>query len=206
MEDNQGPKGRFLLWADSIGGYLACLDKELILGRASHDGHADIPLLGDLSRKHATIIRSGDGYVIRAHHSTYLNGKRVEESALKNGDVIRLGETVELEFRQPSPVSTTAVLEIMSRHRLPLAVDGIILMGETCIMGATSQSHIMATDLETPVVLYRQGGELWCRGPGEFEVDGRSYSGRAKVGLNSSILGDGFSFSLEPLPDLGERI
>ena len=29
---------------------------------------------------------------------------------LRDGDVIRLGSTVELEFRQPSPVSTTARL------------------------------------------------------------------------------------------------
>ena len=205
-EETRGSKGRFLLWADSIGGYLACLGSELVLGRAAHDGEADIPLLGDLSRRHATIVRSGDGYVIRAHHSTFVNGRRVEEASLKHGDVIRLGTTVELEFRQPSPVSTTAMLEIMSRHRLPLAVDGIILMGETCIMGSTNQAHIRASELDSPVVLYRQGGELWCRAPGEFEVDGRPFSGRSRLNLNSSVLGDGFSFSLEPLPEKGERI
>ena len=38
------------------------------------------------------------------------------------------GETVELEFRQPSPVSSTASLAVVSRHRLPLAVDGVLLM------------------------------------------------------------------------------
>ena len=52
--------------------------------------------------------------------------------------MIRLGSTVELEFRQPSPVSATARLAIVSRHRLPLAVDGVLLMAETCIVGAVA--------------------------------------------------------------------
>ena len=29
-----GPKGRFLLWVDAVGGYLVCLDDQIILGRA----------------------------------------------------------------------------------------------------------------------------------------------------------------------------
>ena len=84
---------------------------------------------------------------------------------LRDGDVIRLGSTVELEFRQPSPVSATARLAIVSRHRLPLAVDGVLLMAETCIVGGKGQAHIPAPALKDPVVLYRQGNALWCRAP-----------------------------------------
>jgi hypothetical protein len=188
-----------LLWADGIGGYLVCLDDEIMLGRAGPEGHADVPLLGDLSRQHATMIRSGDGYIIRAHQPTFINGRQVETASLRNGDVVRLGSTVELEFHQPSPVSSTARLQILSRHRLPLAVDGVILMAETCIVGPSPQAHIAAPALEAPVVLYRQGTALWCRGPGEFEVDGRACVGRSPLTLQSSVLGEGFSFSLEPL-------
>ena len=82
--------------------------------------------------------------------------------------MIRLGSTVELEFRQPSPVSATARLAIVSRHRLPLAVDGVLLMAETCIVGGTGQAHIPAPALKDPVVLYRQGDALWCRAAGEL--------------------------------------
>ncbi len=139
--ENPGPSGRFLLWADAVGGYLMCLDDEVVIGRAAPDGHADVPLLGDLSRRHATIVRSGDGYVIRAHHATFVNGRKVSEaSPLRHGDVVRLGSSVELEFRQPNPMSSTARLEIVSRHRLPLAVDGVVLMGETCIVGPSNQA------------------------------------------------------------------
>ena len=98
-----GPKGRFLLWVDAVGGYLVCLDDRILLGRAGPDSHADIPLMGDLSRNHATLLRNGDGYSLQAHHASFINGKPVvKQAVLHDGDVIRLGSTVELEFRQPS--------------------------------------------------------------------------------------------------------
>jgi hypothetical protein len=194
-----GPRGRFLLWVDAVGGYLVCLDDQVVLGRAGHDSSADVPLMGDLARNHATLSRDGDGYVLRAHRPTFVNGRPVETKPLRDGDVIRLGDTVELEFRQPSPVSATARLAVVSRHRLPLAVDGVLLMAETCIIGGSAQPHIPAPGLDDPVVLYRQSDALWCRAPGGFEVDGRACAARAPLTLQSSVLGDGFSFSLESL-------
>ncbi|MDR3618322.1 MAG: FHA domain-containing protein [Paludisphaera borealis] len=198
--DAGGPKGRFLLWADAVGGFLVCLDDRIILGRAGPDSPADVPLMGDLSRNHAALVRSNESYLIEPHHPSFVNGKVVTEpTVLRDGDVIRLGSTVELEFRQPSPVSATARLAIVSRHRLPIAVDGVLLMAETCIVGAESQAHIAAPAMKDSVVLYRQGPSLWCRARGSFEVDGRTCASRAPLTLNSSVLGDGFSFSLEPL-------
>jgi hypothetical protein len=193
-----GPRGRFLLWVDAVGGYLVCLDDTVVLGRAGHDSGADVPLMGDLSRNHATLCRDGDGYVLRAHHPTFVNGRPVETAAVHDGDVIRLGDTVELEFRQPSPVSSTASLAVVSRHRLPLAVDGVLLMADTCVIGPPP-AHVPAPGLAAPVVLYRQGNALWCRAAGAFEVDGRPCAARAPLTLQSSVLGDGFSFSLEAL-------
>ncbi len=194
-----GPKGRFLLWVDTVGGFLVCLDSTIILGRAGVDSNADVPLLGDLARNHAKITRDGDTYVIEAVKPTFVNGASVETAALHDGDVIRLGSSVELEFRQPSPVSTTARLQVVSRHRLPLAVDGVILMAETCIIGRPPQAHIAASNLDDSIVLYRQGTGLACRAPGAFEVDGRTCAARAPITLQSSVFGEGFSFSLEPL-------
>ena len=198
--DTNGPNGRFLLWVDGVGGYLVCMDDRIVLGRAGPDSHADIPLMGDLSRNHATLLRNGDGYLLQAHQASFVNGKPVvDQVVLHDGDVIRLGSTVELEFRQPSPVSATARISIVSRHRLPLAVDGVLLMAETCIIGDAAQAHIPAPTLSEPLVLYRQAGSLWCRAAGAFDVDGRTCAARAPLTLQSSVLGDGFSFSLEPL-------
>ena len=190
---------RMILWADDIGAYLICMDEQVTIGRAGPDATADVQVLGDLSRRHATIARSGDGYILRPLGPTYVNGKPVQAASLRDGDVIRLGGSVELEFRQPSPVSATARLRVVSRHRLPVAVDGVILMAETCIVGPSAQAHIQAPTLETPVVLYRQGPTLWCRAAGTFEVDGRPCLARSALGPRSRVAGEGFSFSLEPL-------
>jgi hypothetical protein len=157
--------------------------------------------MGDLDRDHATIARDGDTYVLRARQPSFVNGRRVESASLRDGDVIRLGSSVELEFRQPSPVSSTARLSVVSRHRLPLAVDGVLLMGETCILGNSPQAHVPAPGLSEPVVLYRQANALWCKASGTFEVDGRPSAARAPLTLQSSVLGEGFSFSLEALGD-----
>lgn len=197
---------RFLLWADGIGGFLVCLGDQVMLGRASPDGLADVPLLGDLARQHALLTRQGDAYVIQARHKTYVNNREVTTAPLRHGDVIRLGPVVELEFQQPSPVSATARLVILSRHRLPVAVDGVLLMAETCLMGPSSQAHIKAPNLSAPVVIYRQADSLWCKAPGRFEVDGKPHSVRAALGDRSSVFGEGYSFSIEPLPTRSSRV
>ena len=194
-----GPGGRFLLWVDAVGGYLVCLDDEIAIGRAGPDSTADVPIMGDLSRNHATLRRDGENYVIRAVHPTFVNGRKVDSAPLKDGDVIRLGSTLELEFHQPSPVSSTARLAVVSRHRFPMAVDGVLLMAETCLIGSHPQSHVKAPNLPGSVVLYRQGTSLGCRAPGTFEVDGRPSTSRAPLTLQSCVLGEGFSFSLESL-------
>ncbi len=194
-----GPNGRFLLWADTIGGYLVCLDDLITLGRSGGDGHADVPILGDLARDHASISREGEHYTLRAIAPTFVNGRRINSSPIRDGDVIRLGSNVELEFRRPSPVTSTATLRLLSRHRLPMAVDGIILMAQSCLMGASRQCHMVAPRIKEPVVLFRQADTLWCRCPGAFEVDGRQALSRSPLTTRSSVQGEGFSFCLEPV-------
>ncbi|WP_169978522.1 FHA domain-containing protein [Tautonia rosea] len=194
-----GPHGRLLLWADVIGGYLVCLDDEITIGRAGPDSTADLPLLADLARRHAVIVRDGEHYTLRALQPTFVNGRAIDSAPLRDGDLIRLGANVELEFRRPSPISATATLRLMSRHRPPMAIDGVLLMAQSCLIGPTRQCHIAAPKLDQPIVLFRQADALWCRCPGSFEVDGAPARSRAPLTSTSAVKGEGFSFSLEPL-------
>ncbi len=56
-----------------------------------------------VSRLHTTITRDGSGrYILRDENSangTYVNGQRVGEQALKDGDEVQVGQTV-LVFQQ----------------------------------------------------------------------------------------------------------
>ncbi len=68
---------------------LICDKDCVVIGR-----HADSDLVvgsGMVSRCHAEILRNGDGWVLRdlgSANGTYLNGERVEEHALADGDIL----------------------------------------------------------------------------------------------------------------------
>lgn len=47
-----------------------------------------------VSRRHAEFVRTGEGFVLRdagSLNGTYLNGERVEEAPLANGDEVQIG-------------------------------------------------------------------------------------------------------------------
>ena len=68
---NQQPPGpRFMMWVDGVGGYLTCLSDEVRIGQAVAGNPVEIPVIGDLSRNHVTIVRQGEGYLIRPHGPT----------------------------------------------------------------------------------------------------------------------------------------
>ena len=194
-----GQRGRLILWVDGAGGYLVCLGSTVLVGQANPGTTVDIPVLGDLSRNHAMVIRDGEGYLIRSDRELFINGRVARQSALRDGDVIRLGRSVELKFSLPCPVSETARLALVSRHRLHLSLAGILLMAETCVLGPTSQTHVQVPGAGGQVVLYRQADAIWCRGEGELLIDGQACESRGQLRLPSrAVVGDP-SFSLEPL-------
>jgi serine phosphatase RsbU (regulator of sigma subunit) len=56
---------------------------------------------GDVSREHATILRDGDRYLLRdcgSRCGTYVNGDRIEERLLVDGDCIQLGSSRAMEI------------------------------------------------------------------------------------------------------------
>ncbi len=196
-EREQPQSPRFLLWIDAVGGFLVCLGNEIVLGQAQPHGEADVPLQADISRRHALMVRDADGYLIEPLARTVLNGTELEQkSLLKDGDILEIG-AVKLRFRKPHPLSTSARLEFVSRHRTHPFSDGVILMGESCVLGPKRQSHILCRSWRSEVILNRQQDELFCRGSEALEIDGKLLEGRGPVGWDSTIAGSDFSMKLE---------
>ena len=57
-----------------------------------------------VSRQHAQIQKQGEQYVLvdlNSANGTYVNGERIEEHVLSNGDEIQIGDTI-LQFQQPT--------------------------------------------------------------------------------------------------------
>ncbi len=192
--------GRFLLWVDGVGGYLVCTNEEITLGQPVPSSQVDVPILGDISRRHARIRRDGEGYLIHPLRSVRVDGREIQGAAtLVDGNLIELGDNVRLRFRRPHPLSRTARLEFVSHHRTHPSADAVLLVAESCVLGPGDKSHVVCRDWSHDVVLFRQEGQWHCRAPGRFEIDGVEVVDRGPIHGRSRIGSDDFSLSLESI-------
>ena len=197
---NAKPADRFMLWVDAVGGYWVCLADELIVGQPGGPGGADIPILADISAWHARIRRDGEGYLIDALREVRVDGRRVDATALlSDGSQIEIGSGVKLQLRRTHPLSLTARLDFLSRHRTQPPADGVLLLADSCVMGPKPQSHVVCREWTREVILFRHEEKLYCHATGRFEIDGVGCKNRGQLRANSRVSGEGFSFSLEPL-------
>ncbi len=199
LKEEKEEHDRFLLWIDGVGGYLVCLGSRVTIGQATDEAHVDIPVLADVSRTHAVLVRDGEGYVLEALRPVRVNSAPTERALLRADDRITLGSSFQLQFRQPVPVSTSARLDLASGHRLPLAVDGVLLMADTLILGPGEQVHVNLPDLKEPIVLFRQKQGLGVRHAGPMTVDGQPKTGRVTLGPTATVVGEQFAFAIEPV-------
>jgi hypothetical protein len=194
-----GPPQRFLLWIDGVGGYLVCLSPRITLGQAIPDAAADVPLVADVSRLHATLTRDAEGYVLESARGLHVNGKPTKSAILRPNDRVTLGASCQFLFRQPVAVSGSARLDLVSGHRLPLGVDGVVLMAETLVLGPGDQAHVIIPDLKNPVVLFRRKDGVGLRHAGSLTMDGQTVGERTVLKPRAVLCGDDVSFAVEPV-------
>lgn len=191
---------RFLLWVDAVGGYWVCLGDEIVLGQPVGPGQVDVPILGDLSNRHARIRRDGEGYLIEPIRDVWINGRRTTDVVpLHDGNLLQLGPKVKLAFRRPHVLSATARLDFVSHHRTQPSADAILLMANTCILGPKPNSHVVCRRWTEELVLYRHENKLFCRGPGLLDIDGQQHQKKGPITRNSRVSGEQFSFCLEQM-------
>ncbi len=187
------------LWVDAVGSYWVRLEDRVRLGRAGLGREVEIPILADLARHHASIVREGDDYLIEPQGPVSLNGRAISSaSPLTDGAYLRFGETVHLRFCRPHPLSATARLEFVSGPRTQPTVDAILLMAGTCILGPSSTAHVLCRDWQTEVIVYRNGDQLYCKGPETLEVNGRVYRTPVLLCRYCQVRANTVSFAVEP--------
>lgn len=193
-----GSPARYLLWVDGVGGYLICLSPRVTLGQAAAEALVDVPFVADVSRLHATLTRDAEGYLLEGIKALQVNSSAVTRVLLRPGDRVTLGTSCQFVFRQPVPVSTTARLDIVSGHRLPLSVDGVLLMADSLVIGPGPQAHVVAPGLTSPVVLFRHKDGLGLRSRAALTVDGERCSDKALLRPRAFVTGEELAFALEP--------
>jgi hypothetical protein len=195
------PGPRFLLWIDGVGGYLVCTGSEVTLGQPVPGSQVDVPILADISRRHATIRRDGESYLLNPLRPVKINGRTIDKpTTLTDGCLIEMGSGLQLRFRRPHPLSATARLDFVSRHRTQPAADGILLLADSCILGPGNGSHVPCRHWAHDVLLYQQGEQLYCRATSKLEIDGvAAPGGNGPITRKSQVSGEDFSLKLEEI-------
>jgi hypothetical protein len=195
---NPGLPKRFFLWVDGVGGYLVCLSARVTVGQAAGETPADIPVYADLARVHAEITRDAEGYLLASARGVQVNGQPTDRRVLQPGDRVTVGSTCQFVFRQPAPLVPTAVLELVSGHRFQVAVDAVILMAETLILGPGPDAHIVLPEADRNVIVYRAKDGLGVRYDGEYVVGAESARDRSALPVPGSFTADAIGFMVEP--------
>jgi hypothetical protein len=157
-----------------------------------------VPIIGDLARHHASIWRDGECYLIAPVGKVSLDGRVIDRTTLlNNGTSIELGHSVQVRFRKPSPLSGSACLDLISRHRTQPTTSGIVLMADTLVLGPELGSHIVCRNWQQRVMLHSLGGSLYCVTEGPFTVDGVVCTGRGLLKPGANVVGNDFTFTLE---------
>lgn len=186
----------FHWWIDRVGSYLVFTKSQIRVGQVGTAGN-DIAILGDLSGHHADLLVGSSGVVLVPRAKTLVNGREGESFLLRDGDKITM-RGVEMLYRRPIAWSSTSRLEIVSGHRLPTSTDGIIILGETAVVGSRGDAVVRAP-WTSALYFHRHQGGYAVRGPLGIRVDGRETDGHAPLQPDSCIEGDWGSFRWEPI-------
>jgi len=174
------------LWIDGVGCWMVWLPDRISIGGPAQPGSsrptADLPLFADLSRQHAEIERVGEHYRVKAFEAAQLNGQSLQtDTFLRDNVELTLGSDVRFRFRQPTSLSASATLVCESGHSPQERLDGIVLLDQTCLLGASTDHHIRLPGSTTPAVLFRREGSLWLRMSEEWILNGVPTKGAAPL-------------------------
>lgn len=202
---------RYVAWIDGVGAWLILTNSSVSLGRVNGnvsplikspvtEAEADIALVANLSRSHASIQRIGENYVLNPKSTVRIQSRPISyDTVLPDNCEIKLGETVRLSFSIPTPLSATAKMTFASEHRPRTSVDGVILMAETCLLGPSASDHILCRNWSESVVLVQTSSGIVVKSKQELQIGGRK-AGTSDVVSNGQVVsGDDFRFRLEPL-------
>jgi hypothetical protein len=191
---------RALLWIDAVGGYLVCTDDCIVLGQPSPNNAIAVPILADLSRRHAVIRRDAGAYVLEPLQQTRVDGREITgPHVLADNQLIQLGDNVKVRFSRPHALSATARLVIESHHKTQPSADAVLLMADSCVLGPSRHCHVVCRDWKRDIVVYRQNDRVYCRADEPLTIDGVEAPGEQDIAAGVRVEGEEFSFTWETL-------
>ncbi|MBL8892166.1 MAG: hypothetical protein JNL67_19480 [Planctomycetaceae bacterium] len=204
-----GRHHRFVLWIDSVAGVLVCPQDEVWIGQAVAESGVQLPFQANLRRRHAKLRRENGRYWLHdfagregqasVPESVAANGPEDSQGELiTSGQELKLGEGLALRLRIPSPLTNTAVLDYLGPLKSVPRTDFAILMAQACLLGNTSQHHIVIPEL-SQATLYFSGECLAIRCNHRLNINGNAAESGAKLAHGDRIESAEFAMSLEVL-------
>lgn len=142
------------LWIDRCGGYELVQGNRWSIGGARPGALANVQVQTDWRRIEGHLVRGSNGHVWQPAEPNL----GAEESLINHGDCLPISGAASLCFRQPSPLSGSAVLSLNPPHRFGHHVDAVVLVDQTVLVGRDSSNHIQAVSHDCEVVLVLRNG------------------------------------------------
>jgi len=187
-------RDRWMLWVDGAGGFMIIASPSVTIGGPASESEAMVSVQADLHRREASLQRQHGEYSIGAIDGTVeVGGQAVTGSVqLRSGESFVLAGTTTFAFQRPHPLSASARLTVGSRTRLRPHADGILLLDDTLVIGATDDCHIPAVHAEGTLVLVQRAGAWQCKA-----TNGKATWQPLELGQRCDLLG--VSMTMEQL-------
>ncbi len=157
-----------------------------------------MPILADLSRRHAVIRRDAGGYVLDPLAATRVDGREITSPVvLSDNQLIQLGDNVRIRFSKPHALSATARLTLESHHKTQPTADAVLLMADSCVLGPNRHCHVRCRNWQRDVVIYRQDDQVLCRADEPLTIDGVAATSSNEIQSGARVEGESFSFAWE---------
>lgn len=190
----------FMMWIDGVGGYLVCPAARNTIGQAITQSNIQIPILGDLQRRHCRIETVERSHLLQPLGNLTVDGKKtLRPQQLCSEQIIGLEGGVKLKYARPHPLSGSARLDFISRHRTQPWSDGVLLASGPLILGPDPRNHVYCPRWPWDLIIFQRGGRWFARTRGKLEIDGVVYKAEGPFQLNSRIVGEKFTMGLEPV-------
>ncbi|MDA1249314.1 MAG: hypothetical protein O2820_08820 [Planctomycetota bacterium] len=186
----------WLLQVDGAGSTLLVTSPRVIFGSR----RVDIPLRGFTAAAPVTIERSGGDYLIDSYEPVDPGGRPTGRRLLGTDESLNFGRRCRVRFRVPNPASTSAVLELNGPQLSRQDVRRIVLLDDALIAGPARTSHVVASSVETPCVVFHQDGEFFIRRGIASERGQREVAQPILPGESITIAGA--RFALNPITTL----
>lgn len=207
-----GRHHRFVLWIDSVAGVLVCPQDEVWVGQAVAASGVQLPFQANLRRRHLKLLRDNgrywaqlfagrDGQIVTGENNVAASPAGVSGQLVGPGQEISLGEGLGLRLRIPSPLTSTAVLDYLGPLKSVPRTDFAVLMAQACLLGNTSQHHIVIPELDQ-ATLYFTGPSLAIRCSEKLIINGCSVESGVTLQHGDRVETTAFALSLEVLDSL----